>query len=243
MTDLELLSAYLDGELPDGEALKLEVRLAAEPALANQLATMSGDDALVRASFADILDEPMPDHFLKTIDAGFAAKPSATVIDQASHRAANDNKLWSRWMPAGAAIAATLVAGLFVSTQLDDPKGSADPVAIALATTPSGQSISLASGGTLSPRLSFAAKDGGFCRQFTIASGDKAELGLACTAGGEWKVEKRLPITAGAPDQDSGYATVEGPDAAIEAMIDERRSGDPLSPEAELAAIRRGWKR
>ena len=49
--DFELLSQYLDGELPTGESAQLEQRLQADSELRTTLASMRGIDSAVRATY------------------------------------------------------------------------------------------------------------------------------------------------------------------------------------------------
>ena len=50
--DIQIISSYLDGELPSSESAALEVRLAAEPALRAQLEQMRRIDQVLRQSLA-----------------------------------------------------------------------------------------------------------------------------------------------------------------------------------------------
>ena len=56
----EMLSAYLDGELPEAEAREIERALENDPALQAELEALMAADALAQEAFAEILSEPVP---------------------------------------------------------------------------------------------------------------------------------------------------------------------------------------
>jgi hypothetical protein len=112
-------------------------------------------------------------------------------------------------------------------------------MAAALATAPSGAHVTLASGRTFTPVMTFASRDGGLCRQFGLDGPGGREAGLACrTDGKAWRL---AAMAAGAPAASAGgYRTAAGPgDDAVSAMADRLIQGEPMDAAAEAAALRR----
>jgi anti-sigma factor RsiW len=60
----ETLVAYLDGELDDTERREVEAWLDAEPSVRDRLLALAESASAVRAAFADIVNEPVPDRLI-----------------------------------------------------------------------------------------------------------------------------------------------------------------------------------
>jgi len=60
----EALVAYLDGELDAAEQRQVEAWLDADRGAREQLAALAQSGALVRSAFADIVNEPVPEHLI-----------------------------------------------------------------------------------------------------------------------------------------------------------------------------------
>jgi hypothetical protein len=107
---------------------------------------------------------------------------------------------------------------------------------------PSTQSVSLATGETITPQLSFAKAGGGYCRQFNLAGKTGRRSGVACRKDGDWTIEALMP-GGQTTSAEGGYVAAEGSvDTGIEAVIGTLRAGDPLDTKAEAEVIARGWK-
>ncbi len=231
----ERLSAYLDGALSPDEASALETELATNPQLADQLEQLSASDAALRSAFGSVVDDPVPERLSALLE-----KPrTAEVYSLAAERAkrAERTKLPARFdWRAGAAIAATLLVGIFSFAQVSKGPGiGSDPVELALDTTVSGTTASLKDGRTLTPRLSFAAADGRYCREFALGSQD----GVACRGEGGWKIEA-LVKGSGGGDGDGGYATAGG-STALDSVYRRLGAGDPIAASEEKALISKRW--
>ena len=237
----ERLSAYLDGALDDADTRLLEAELAADPALARELAELKAADEAMRAVFAGTRQGAAPDRLLALL--GDAQAPP--VIDIVTARARRDRvramPQWFDWR-AGGAIAASLVAALVVASQVFGPSGShSDAAQVALNAvldqTPSGRTVQLADGRTVAPRLSFADRNGRFCREFA----QDADLGVACRGAQGWRIEAVAKGAAAPRDGEQGYATAGGQDDALDPAFARLGVGDPLNPAAEAALIARKW--
>ncbi len=252
MDDDDLLAGYLDNALDDGQRSALEMRLQVEPALAARLAAFTRNDAELRAAFDAPLVEPVPARFLTLIPA---PAPAETVIPFAPRQAdirvadipvaANDNRRHWRWI--GGALAAGLALAVVVGTQMTGPQhdprlGDALAFNTALETTPSAQARPLSNGKALTPQMSFASRDGNFCRQFAVVGSTETLAGVACRRSGTWSVKALVPGTAAAMPPE-GFETAGGAiNPALDRAIAALRAGDPLNPAAERDAIKNGWR-
>ena len=78
----EQISAWLDGALPDPEALALEAALERDAGLAERVARLESNDDLLRTALP--LDENVPQELL--VRLGLAEEPVPRVVDIASAR-------------------------------------------------------------------------------------------------------------------------------------------------------------
>lgn len=242
MNEMERLNAYLDKQLSADEMLVFEDELEINPALAKQLEALRDVDEALRAPFDARINETIPDRFLHLLQEPQAEQADARIFDFADARARRDaalstpsRKLWSTW-PARAAIAATFVAGVFAVAQLQPNQSQSKAVEIALNQTPSGTVVTLAPGQRLTPRLSFVAKDGRYCREFDLVD----ETHIACRSKSGWTIEAKVKA---APKSDSeNFATAGGGSEALDAVYDQLGAGDPLDAASERALIARNWK-
>ena len=85
--------------------------------------------------------------------------------------------------------------------------------------------------------LTFKARDGSYCRSFALSPSGTS--GLACRAGGEW----RIPVTASADAAGGDFRQAAGsiPPAVMQA-IEARIAGDALTAPDETKARDAGWK-
>ncbi len=225
MTDQELLSAYIDGGLDDAAMNAVEVRLENDAVFAARLQRLIQSDAQVQAAFAGVLTEPVP--------------PRLTATASGRPEASNDNR---RFWFAGGAIAASMALALAVmgGQRGSVVPGSSDPISVALEGTPSLKPVVIPGKGTLTPQMSFASKDGSYCRVFDLDGASETQSGLACRTRKGWAIEalaRRDASTRGA----AGFETAAGTDSPVDASANLRRVGDPLGSEDEAALIARGW--
>jgi len=255
----ETLMAYADGELGEPERSAVARAEREDPAVAAIIARHRKLHTDVYAAFAGVLDEPVPAR-LQAAGAESGAA-SATVASLAAARerkakareAANgataasvQQRAWPRWGALAASLAVGVLAG---SMWLGGGMGGTGDGFVAsdgsgrlvaqgeLASALSQQLASTAE--TDKPvqiGVSFAAKDGAYCRSFAIG----ASAGLACRDGDTW----RVPVLQEAPAGAGEYrqAASAAPVAVLDA-IDQRIEGAALDAAAERAARDRGWKR
>ncbi len=236
----QTLIAYLDGELPMAERTALEVALAADAGLAARLQAHKALADQVRAAFAGVADEPVPDRLIRAVDAEPAE--TSNVVAFPTRRPA-PARLWG----GGGAIAASLALGVLVGYAVLPRTGAGSAVAIGpdmgargalgqaldrqLASTRSGDPADVKIG------ISFRSKAGPICRTFRT----NVLAGLACRNGDGWRV--RMAVPAAQATGDGGYATAASSiPAEIMTLAGSTIDGRPFDAEAEARAKAGGWR-
>jgi hypothetical protein len=235
----EILMAYADGELEPALRAEVEQAIHADPALAATVERHRALRADVFAAFAGVLDEPVPERLQPRASTGGHVR--VDVLEAARARQLPARWSWPQW----GAMAASLVVGVLAGalgwqgTQSAAPFAQAGGALVAQGELARALSQQLASeqGGDVKLGVSFQAKDGNYCRSFTLGSAS----GLACRSGDAW----RVPVLAegeagqGGAYRQAGSAT---PGAVLDA-IDQRIAGSTLDATAERAARGHGWER
>lgn len=259
---LEQLNAYLDGELSQAASSALEERMAREPALRKFLDTMRGVDSELSTDLGAVPTTPPSDALLAAVKT-FAAAQSGDVAAAPGNIVAFEPRRTERsagskpWqMPLAAAVALCVGAGgmwIVQSQQMRDSqfasvaiadgvavKGS--PLQIALESAASGD-VSTAGAEKIRPILSFAAKDGRFCREFESFGAQGSVVGVACKGSRGWTMEVLLAAAAHAPDE-TQYAPASGFNAkALDDVVAQLMDGQPMSAEDEAAARAKAWQK
>jgi hypothetical protein len=247
LTD-ELLRALVDGELDASTARRVEAQLAHDERAARFVQRERELRAKLSAVFDPVLDEPVPDRLLAALGKAppAANDPSSVspVIDLGAAREALQQRRFGGW-PAWAAIAASLLLGVFVGQRLP---GSHDAmVAESGGSWVAGASLAKALDTQLAGTqgrdapvqlaTSFVAQDGRYCRSFTLTH--EAMAGLACRSGDRWQLE--VVAQASTPN-DGGFRQAGSalPPAVLQA-VDARIAGAPLDAAGEQQALQRHW--
>lgn len=115
---------------------------------------------------------------------------------------------------------------------------------MALQAAPSGVVLD-AGGQRLEIRASFPAREGGFCREYTLGStsgaGGGQQIGIACRTPAD-DANWQLAFSAGGEGDPNGYGTASDRlHEAADAFLGENVDGAPLDAERERALITRGW--
>lgn len=228
--DPETVAAFVDGELDDPTARRIEREAAIDAALAERIARHRALKARLTAHYAPIAEEAVPDR-LRTLLAVDDDKVDTSLASRRDARRARFSGIhWS-------AIAASLVLGLAIGLRPWMPTAdvatqggmliAAGPLAEALNT----QLASNQSGDTaVRIGLSFEDKAGRYCRTF---EGD-ALGGIGCREGGHWQLERTM---GGRTKGDYRQASS---DELIGAAVTMMRRG-PLDAAGERAARDAGW--
>jgi hypothetical protein len=223
--------AYADGELDPAERAAIEQAMHTDPAIAAAVERHRALRADVAAAFAGILDEPVPARLQPPAPA------PAQIVSLAVEREKRRRWSWPEW----GALAATLVVGVLAGRMVPGAgpaiAGNGNQVVARgeLASALDRQVGGKENGG-VKIGVSFAARDGAYCRGFVMGSA----AGLACREGGQW----RIPVLAEtAPEAAGGYRQAGSalPPAVLDA-IDARIADKPLDAAGEEAARARGWQ-
>lgn len=249
-TDDELLSAYIDGELPDDAADALTARLASEPQLMQRFEALRGADAAVRDVYAQIEKTAMPASVLDLFDT---SQPEARAENVVAFPARGIRRFFEA--PVAIAASVALMAGFVIANLLQDalsPVSSNAFVAGAvpagsglyelLESTPGGEPLDL-SGNMAEVILTFEGPDGDWCRQLRVAGTAHSIHGVACRRDATWQLETIALGEALAPEGQfgtAGGATPDAIEAAVDALIG---AGAPLEPDKENTLISIGWEK
>lgn len=255
VTDEELM-AYVDGELPAHEAQRIAAVVSADPSLGARVDAEKRLRAMLRGHLDPVTDEPVPEELTLLIAAAAAdqteremtdaAQPHTEgVVDLAAARAKRNlgahlaHKAWSGQWRLGTAIAASLVLGLVIGTQLS---GGGDVVdregrLVASGSLAKDLDTRLASSqeGDLRIVTSFQRKDGDYCRVYAAS----ASSGIACKEEGRWILERTV---GGQSAQAGEYRQAGSAQQDLMAAAQDMAEGEPLSAAQEGAAVERGWK-
>lgn len=238
----DILMAYADGELDAPLREQVEQAMRSDPQVAARVERHRALRADVFAAFAGVLDEPVP--------ARLQPRQSAPAVRVDALAAAGARPMparwsWPQWGGMAASLAIGVLAGAFGWRNLHagvdgTPFGRQGDALVAqgpLASALSQQLAAAPAAGAGAVRLgvSFRARDGHYCRSFTLG----ATAGLACRTGDAW----RIPVLAEGETQQGAYRQAGSalPEAVLDA-IDQRIAGGALDAEAERAARARGWR-
>ena len=249
--DDELLSAYLDGELPRAEAEELARRLAREPALSERLEELRTMNSAAAAAFRAFDERPMPMRVRELLGEDEAeGRPSNVVPLRQAHRLGRFLQL-----PVALAASIALVAGLWLGSLPGDgvaPDGAVYASRIAEGSAlhaafdrvASGEVIELGGDQRAAPRLTFLSEGGAWCRQVRVTGGPAPADTLACRRNGEWEMElvtfgPAMGAPDGGPYGQASAGAAPAMRAALEGLMGRER---PLGRAEEADVIGRGWQ-
>jgi len=244
----EVLMAYADGELDESARIEVERAMRMDPSVAARVARHKALRANVYEAFAGVLDEKVPPRLDPAAVRGKVVHLDAVRAARHQPPAETPRARWS-W-PHWGAMAATLVVGVLAGMLgYRGMQGGGPLIPIA------GQNGELVAQGSLAQALSqqlasspardgqvrigvsFATKDGSYCRSFAVGK----TAGLACRSGEHWAI----PVLAESePDVAGAYrqAGSDMPQVVLDA-IDARIEGAGLDAAGERAALKKGWER
>lgn len=252
----EMLSAYLDGELPSEEAAALDAALADDDVLRERLVSLQRADKAVRETYCAIDVTPTPEAVLGLLRRKGESKPhSGDVIAFTKSSIAKAMSHWPTAIAASLALVAGLTTGLYGPFDRGDDAPATliagdilpdNAIFAALDDGASGVAVKIPSRANqslyLQPVLSFLSTDGGYCREFLMSDAVTAARGVACKSGEAW----RINVAARSPAIDlskEAYRTASSsPDPLIDGYIDHVMSGDAIDMNMEKSLIAKDWK-
>ena len=230
----DMLMAFVDGELDEVNRARVERAVADDPELRRRLEAQQRLRAQLAAHYAPVAEEDVPQRLRAMLEP--------QVADLAAFRARRARPAWQSF----AAIAATLVVGLFAGQML--PLDRVAPVAVEdgalVAQGPLAEALDNQLASTQAPDavtrigVSFARADGQLCRTFDTAP----IAGLACRADSGWQLVV-TSVGGGAAQAEGGYRQAGSGGAIVLQAAQEMMVGAPFDAEAELRARASGWQR
>ncbi|MBV1692300.1 hypothetical protein KRR38_32735 [Novosphingobium sp. G106] len=233
----ETVIAYVDGCM-DGEAVAaFEAKLAEDPVLAERVSSHRWMARQIVAAYGPPPEEGVDETLIARLGLG---NDSVAVIPGFVHLTARRGVVWTARF---AALAASLVVGIFVGQRLLMPDTSLIP-------GPDGQ---VTASGVLATGLSnqLAGEQGavligvsfrtatGICRTFRTTQGLS---GLGCREGAQW----RLPVIVSAVSAQKApteYQLASGEiPSQVMAEVDRRIKGEPLTKAEETRLKAVGWR-
>lgn len=227
----ELLMAYADNALDPLTAKRVEKAIAADPALADEVARHRRLKVRLAHAYAPVEQEPIPDRLAALLTGNVVAMPAPRHASPGSRFA----------MPAWrsvAAMAACLVVGVLVGQGFEQSPVKATDHGLYAAGSLAHALDDEASGarGPVRIAVSFRGRDTGFCRVFQSAQAD----GIACRDAKGWALRRTMPGSA--PVRGGGYAQAGSSDAELMAAAQDMMADMPLDAVQEKSLIARHWR-
>lgn len=228
---IEILTAFLDGELPPDERARVTALLETRPDLDAWVNRQQRLRRSLHDTFAEVTEAPVPAQLItvtQTVPVSLRWRMTQALR----------GTFFLTWIPAGAALAAGLAIGISVHPSGDlVPRGGPLMAQGALADALDKQLASAGDTGS-GPRigLSYRNRTGQDCRTFTR----NGQAGLACRQSGGWVVEMLVsqPTEPDTAYRMAGSALPDPIRAAVAASI----QGAPFDAAQERAARDRGWR-
>lgn len=105
--DDETLVAFVDGELDEAEARRVEAAIAADRNLQETVLALHRGAAMLRAALNEPLMTPVPDHLVQTVESAFAGRAEAAARPSEAGRPMAPRRRFT--VPVAASIAAVLI--------------------------------------------------------------------------------------------------------------------------------------
>lgn len=236
MITQEQLMAYVDGEALAETRAEVEAALAEDETLRRRLAEERRLRRHMANLYAPALTEPVPDRLTALLRG-----EETNVVAFKRPNPASSPSPW-RWLATAAAVAASLVLGVFVGQRLDIRQAGTQDASMLRAKGPLATVLqtelasSQSAAAPIRIGISFTGPDGQPCR--TFETGDAA--GLACRSDGEW----RLALVASTPSpRASEYQQAGSAAGLVMSAAQEMIVGEPMSAAQERQARDAGWPR
>lgn len=223
ISDIQL-SAFLDAALPEPDMERIRQALAEDDALVNRLAELAMVDTLVDQCYRQIDSQPLPAE-LQALAQQHTSRQNVVPFRRIK-------QLASQWQLQAAAVALVSLVTVFSLTNRPQPdalQANIDvwqAVSDVLQQQPSGKDYVVA-GITVTPRLSFIAENGQFCRQYRLEHNGAGSEQIACRNQNQWQLEASAD-TGPIEIDGSAYQTASG-GRVLDDKLDQLKATAPLS--------------
>lgn len=235
----EMLSAFLDDELPPMEMAAIRAALLQDQSLADRLAVLTLADQLVRQHAQALDQQPLPASVLALLETGKTAPASGKVLSGP----------WLEWRRGGRplALAASVLVVLGLSFAWQNQPAPLAPYAglpeLAqyadyLDSTPSGTAVRL-DASTLLPRFSFRSQDERYCRQYQLINSAFTAENIACRENAGWTVLATVSLPISNADN---YLPASSVNTEVDEVLNTLMQGPALDLDTEAALIRQQWQ-
>jgi hypothetical protein len=215
--DRETIGAFVDGELDEIRRRRIEAELQRDPELARRVEAEQRLRDALKARFAPIAEEPVPERLV------------AAVRDGAKVETLRSRRRFMLPVAIAASVAAVAVVGLQLRPGAD-PNLASGPLAQALETQlASAQAVEA----PVRIGITFRSNDGSWCRTFEQRTGS----GIACRSNEGW----RLRRFDGQVTRSGEYRQASGP--AVAAAAQDMAAEPPVEAQRERELVASGWKR
>lgn len=231
----ELLSGFLDAELPDTQMQEIRDLLAEDDQLVERLAELAQVDHWVAQHAAQIDQQPVP----AAINELLAAPESVhtgKVVELSLWRKINKAATRHAALAAGVAI----FFGISMNNWLQN-ENNAVPVQVAnvLTNYTSGQTIATDDGIEVKPYFSFENNQGQYCRHYQLKQAEGATANVACREENQWRLVASVKNESG--DIQGQYQAASGESQMVD-IIDNMSNGSVFDLAQENAAISKSWQ-
>ncbi|MEM8490829.1 MAG: hypothetical protein AAF756_08365 [Pseudomonadota bacterium] len=247
-TDAELLSQYLDGELPPQESRNLERRLRTEALLQESLVKMQECNNLLRDALGESDRVPPAVQALLESESSAHLHVSADVLpfpaaDKADKKVLPKPLRWNFAAAAAVVVAAgaLTIGGLFDSERSGLP-GNDSIVSNALDNLPSGSEWHLlVDGRELRGVLTFPHENGNWCREYLLRNQDADWRAVACREGSTW-VTQAAGLESYLETSNAYRPAGVEESAPVAVFISQHAADIALDGRSETALIDNGWR-
>jgi hypothetical protein len=250
--DFEMLSRWVDGELNDMDSRRLAQRIKAEPALQQTLEQLQALNHSLRHTLST--RAPVPASITRRVrdaleDSQVHADTQADGTNIVRFPTGGDRapkRDMPRWPLAIAASLVAAVGAIFLAQQpalvQTGLPGNDALVSTSLDELPSGEGwTQLSDGREVQPVLTFAHRDGTWCREYLLRSDSSDWRAVACQEGSRWVTQ-----AAGLEsylDSASNYRPAGAPQSPlVSVFISENAVDIALGRDEEATLIQRSWK-
>lgn len=260
----EILSAFLDAELPEQQMEQIRAALLDDDNLAERLANLAMVDEIVANEYDKINQQPLPaaiNELLAAIPEDSASTESLEKAKEFTSSAASQKQLdaeskvvslslWQRTKNAAnnhysIAASVAVAAGLFATLFFQQNTVTGDTwqeVAQILDNQTSGIKQTLADGSALSTKLTFTNQQGDFCRQYDVDTAEAVERNIACRVNQEWELASTVYEAKKATQATQNYQTATT-NSMLREQINSMADGDFLDKQQEQQMINNGWNK